>query len=138
MGFGRSISTLVLLTACGSDGAEDTANPGFRVASASPSQGDMDVTTAHSPEFRLSARADSTNCAAENFLLIAIDENGEVAFEMDYSVFLQDGGNKLILTHSEPFLKGYWYAAMALHTDSPCLSEGGLTLEPFGVEFFVP
>lgn len=138
MGFGRSISTLMLLSACGGGDAYDTANPGFRVASASPAHGDMDVTTGHSPEFRLSAPADASSCTADNFLLVAIDESGKVAFDLGYSVSLQDGGNKLLLIHSEPFLKGYWYAAMALNTDSPCLSEGGLPLEPFGVDFFVP
>jgi len=128
----------VFFTACNGGGVDDTASLRFKVAASSPGLGDMDVTAAQSPEFRLSAAADSDNCDPDNFLLVAIDESGAFAFDVDYVVSLQDGGNKVLLTHFEPFLQGYWYAAMALHTESPCLSDGGLPLEPFGIEFYVP
>jgi hypothetical protein len=138
MGFGRSISALVFFTACNGGGADDTGSVGFSVAESAPEHRDVDVTAAQSPEFRLNASADSDNCSEDNFLLVAIDEGGAFAFDVDYVAVLQDGGNKLQFTHSEPFLQGYWYAAMVLNTESPCLSDAGLPLEPFGIEFYVP
>ena len=138
MGLGRSISALVFFAACNGGGTDDTASLGFSVAASSPEQGDIDVTAAQSPEFRLNEAADSANCAEDNFLMVAIDQNGAFAFDLDYVVSLEDGGNKLLFTHSEPFLQGYWYAAMVLKTESPCLSDSGLPLEPFGIEFYVP
>jgi hypothetical protein len=139
MGFSRAFSVLsVLLVACSGTATDDTASLGFRVSSAAPSQGDVDVTVAQTPEFRLNAPADPETCTADNFLLVAMDEGGEFAFDVDYSVAIEDDGNKLLFTHSDVFLKGYWYVAMSLNTDAPCLSTAGLPLEPYGVEFYVP
>jgi hypothetical protein len=139
MGFSRAFSALsVLLVACTSTSTDDTATLGFRVSSAAPSQGDVDVTVAQTPEFRLNAPADPETCTSDAFLLVGMDEDGEFAFELDYAVTLEDDGNKLLLTHSELFLPGYWYVAMSVSTDTPCLSMTGLPLEPYGVEFYVP
>lgn len=139
MGFSRAFSVLsLLLVACTGTVTDDTATLGFRVSSAAPAQGDVDVTVTQTPEFRLNAPADPETCTADNFLLVGIDEGGEFAFDMDHTVTMEDDGNKLLLTHSDLFLPGYWYVAMSVSTDTPCLSSAGLPLEPFGVEFYVP
>ena len=136
---GRTLCSLsLLLSACASDGTEDSGEDGFFVASSSPIQGSVDVLEGQTPEFRLNAQADSVQCTNEQFLLVGMDENGELAFEMEVELSFQDEGKKVLLGHSQPFLKGFWYAAMVLDTDIPCRDVSGRPIAPFGVEFFVP
>ena len=127
-----------LCVGCAGASNDDTGAEKFAVANSLPAQGDVGVLTEQIPEFHLNAAADAATCNGSNILLVGIDESGEFAFDVEYSVEFMDEGNKLVLSHSEPFLKGYWYAAMSLNTDEPCRSQTGLALEPYGVEFYVP
>jgi hypothetical protein len=127
-----------LVTACAGEATDDTATVRFVVASSAPEQGDVNVTVAQAPEFRLNAPADPETCNTSNLLLVGMDESGEFAFDVNHTVVFQDEGNKLLLTHSEPLLRGYWYAAMSINSATPCTNLDGLPLEPYGIEFYVP
>lgn len=129
---------IVLCVGCTGGSNDDTGSMAFIVASSSPAQGDVDVRESQLPEFHLNSPADTATCNESNILLVAIDESGEVVFDMDYSVGFQDEGNKLVLNHDDPFLRGYWYVAMSINSEEPCKSQLGLPLQPYGVEFYVP
>lgn len=136
----RTLCLLSLLAvACGGDNSSDTGGrEGFFVVSSTPEQGATDVAGSTAPEFLLSQPANPEACNDSQFELVATDEAGEVAFDVDFSISLSEDALTLSLTHSEPFLSGFWYVAMATTSESPCTDISGDELTPFGVEFYVP
>ena len=129
----------MVLSACGSDTSADTGGlSGFYVASSSPEQGATDVLANQAPEFFLSGPADPAACNESQFILAAIDESGEYAFDVDFGVSVSEDGLSVSLTHKEAFLNGFWYVAMVRDTESPCVDSDGEAIRPFGVEFYVP
>jgi len=139
MGFSRTICSLTLLaTACSNGDSQDTAVDLFMVAGTAPEHRDVNVLVGQAPEFRFNATADETVCDSSQFVFVAMDESGEVAFDIAFDTLFQDDGNKVLLSHSAPLLPGYWYAAMSVNADPPCTDIDGRPLEPYGIEFFVP
>jgi hypothetical protein len=118
----------------------DTGELGFHVASSIPEHGDQSVLEAVLPEFRLSAAADTSLCDESHFQIVALNDevHGAVAFFPDVTVEFVDGGNKVILSHLEPFTAGYSYAILAVEGAEPCLDLDGEQLRPFGAEFYIP
>ena len=136
----RTLCLLGLLAVgCGSETPSDTGdNQGFYVVSSTPEQGATDVASRASPEFLLSQPASLEACNEGQFLLLGTDESGEVAFEVDFSLVFSEDALTISLLPQEPFLSGFWYVAMAPHSESPCMDINGDALIPFGVEFYVP
>ncbi|HJN76429.1 MAG TPA: hypothetical protein QGF58_21050 [Myxococcota bacterium] len=128
--------TLLALVACtGVTGArEDT---GFHVVSSLPTDGSDDVVESQTPELRLSAEADPEACTGESVGLVAVNEDGSVAFELPVTVELLDGGNKLGLDHAEPFTVGYSYGFVVRTGDTVCRDVDGRPLRAFHAEFEV-
>ena len=127
-----------VLFACGSDDGTDTGKSGFFVSGSTPEQGAVNATVTQAPEFRLSSLADPALCNESQFLFSGMDESGEFAFDVEFGLSFQEEGRTLLLTHSEPLLNGFWYAAMVLDKEEPCRDITGRPIAPFGVEFFVP
>ena len=67
-----------------------------------------------------------------------MDESGEFAFDVDFSLSFQEESRVVVLNHAQPLLNGFWYAAMVLDSSEPCRDVAGRPIAPFGVEFFVP
>ncbi len=136
----RTLCLLSLLAVgCGSDAATDTGGrEGFYVVSSTPEQGSTNVADKANPEFVLSQPADLEACNESQFVLVATDESGEKAFDVDFSVVFSEDAMTVALEHQEAFLSGFWYVAMATDTQSPCTDTRGDALTPYGVEFYVP
>ena len=136
----RTLCLLSLLAvACSGDDATDTGErEGFYVVSSTPEQGATDVAGKATPEFLLSQPADPEACEDSQFVLVATDESGEKAFDVDFSVSLSEDALTIALIHNEAFLSGFWYVAMVTDTENPCTDTNGDALTPYGVEFYVP
>lgn len=132
------IAALAGLVACtsatGGGAREDT---GFHVVSSLPADGSDDVVESQTPELRLSAEADAESCTGTSLGLVAINDDGSVAFELPIEVELLDGGNKAGLDHDEPFVAGYSYAFVVRTGDAVCRDVDGRPLREFHAEFEV-
>ncbi len=129
---------LVVMWSCGSDDGEDTGRTGFFVSGVTPEQGSVNASVLETPEFQLSSQADPALCNEGHFVFSGMDESGEFAFDVDFSLSFQEESRVVLLNHSEPLLNGFWYAAMVLDSEEPCRDVAGRPIAPFGVEFFVP
>jgi len=137
----RTLCLLSLMAAgCGEEPSSDTGEvrEGFYVVSSTPEQGATNVGDQENPQFLLSEAADPGTCGEEPFVMVATDESGEFAFDVDFSVSLSEDGLTLSFVHQEPFLPGFWYVAMVTSSAAPCTDMTGNALAPYGVEFYVP
>ncbi|MCB9794386.1 MAG: hypothetical protein H6741_16855 [Alphaproteobacteria bacterium] len=134
MRFALGIAALGLTVACA---AEPVGEDLFEVVSAVPEDGAV-ADGGSRLELRLSAAADPALCTPENIGVVAITDEGFVAFEVELDIEMADGGNKLTLTPAAELLSGYRYAYAVRAGSEACLDVDGRSLQPFYAEFTVP
>ena len=110
----------------------------FEVVSSTPEDGDMEVVEARSPEIRLNERADSDACGLDELLLIPTNEDGSVAFELEYRLTFIDSGRKVQFNVENNLSPGFHYAIVVQSDSEGCTDTEGRLLQPFGAEFYVP
>jgi len=110
----------------------------FEVVSSTPEDGDMEVVEARSPEIRLNERADPNACGLDDLLLIPTNEQGAVAFELEYRLTFIDSGRKVQFNVEDNLSPGYFYSIVVQSDSEGCTDTEGRALQPFGAEFFVP
>ena len=133
-----SIVGLIFLSGC-----EAVAPVGFQVVGSGPEDGEDDVVEAMVPELRLNAKADMASCSSDYLVLVPVDEEGLVAFPLDYQLSftdqgMEDEGMKVLFQTDLPLVRGYHYALFVRSSEDGCLDAAGRVLGPFGVEFYVP
>ena len=133
-----SIAGLTLLVGC-----QAVPVSGFQVVGSVPAHGDNEVVEALVPELRLNAKANFASCSSEFLVLVPVDDDGGVAFELDYQLtFVGQGGDdegmKVLFQTDMPLVRGYHYDLFVRPSEDGCVDEDGRALGPFGVEFFVP
>jgi len=116
---------------------------GFQVVGSVPEDGDDEVVEALVPELRLNAKANMAACSSDYLVLVPVDDEGLVAFSLDYQLTftdqgMEDDGMKVLFQTDRPLVRGYRYALFVRSSEEGCLDADGRVLEPFGVEFYVP
>jgi hypothetical protein len=124
----------LICVACGGDVEQDL----FEVVSSTPEDGDMEVVEARSPEIRLNERADPDSCGLDDLLLIPTNEDGSVAFGLEYRLTFIDSGRKIQFNVQNNLSPGYFYSIVVQSDPEGCTDTEGRVLQPFGAEFFVP
>jgi len=137
MGSRRALPLILVgLVACAGT-SFDQEDTGFHVVSSLPTDGSDDVVESQTPELRLSDEADEETCTSDSLGLVAVNDDGTVAFELPVTVELMDGGNKAGLNHEEPFVAGYSYAFVVRTGDAACRDVNGRPLRGYDAEFQV-
>jgi hypothetical protein len=127
-----------LMAGCVGD-TGDTGIDAFVVTGTTPDPGADDATPATQPEFRVNSPAEPADCAEESLNFVALNDDGSVAFRVDYNVVLESGGYRIRFLHDEPLREGYRYAVL-VNTGgaTTCTDIDGRPLVAYGMEFTVP
>lgn len=144
MGAGRALLCFLSLPlaaaapGCATE-VEDTASDEFIVVGTTPDVDAADAVETTDPELRVNAEADPMTCTEDSLEFVGINDDGTVAFEVPYSVTLEDDGSRIRFVRERTLPTGYRYAVVVKTGGATaCTDVDGRPLQPYGFEFYVP